>query len=209
MPQLPIDILEEIFENLESLIPTLHSCLLLSRECCKTIIPILYRQPFHYTRKNPSPKLIDTYLSNIKSNDISQIIKIDLELLEKFNIDLLKSSKNDADDDNNDSNNENQKFSIFNYHSHLKRYKFTNPTEDEPHSQEPMRTLSRILLNLFMSKGAKLDYLFMDSGKELIDQGLNINDINGDNDEIDDDDDFENFIDEEDRYLQTPTISFP
>ncbi|RGB41948.1 hypothetical protein C1646_810348 [Rhizophagus diaphanus] len=244
IPQLPIDILEEIFENLESLIPTLHSCLLLSRECCKTIIPILYRQPFHYTRKNPSPKLIDTYLSNIKSNDISHIIKIDLDLLEKFNIDLLKSSKNDADDNNNDSNNENQKFSIFNYHSHLKRlnyrdlydfsliwyrdkqkmnnddnnnnlrininnyerYKFTNPTEDEPHSQEPMRTLSRILLNLFMSKGAKLDYLFMDSGKELIDQGLN---INGDNDEIDDDDDFENFIDEDDRYLQTPTISFP
>lgn len=233
IPKLPIDILEEIFENLESLIPTLHSCLLLSRECCKTIIPILYRQPFHYTRKNPSPKLIDTYLSNITSNDISHIIKVDLDLLEKFNIDLFKSSKNDDDDDNN----EKEIFSIFNYHSHLKRlnyrdlYDFSliwykdkqkmnnnnnnlrinnnnyDPTEDEPHSQEPMRTLSRILLNLFMSKGAKLDYLFMDSGKELIDQGLN---INGDNDEIDDDDDdIENFIDEEDRYLQTPTVSFP
>jgi hypothetical protein len=235
IPQLPIDILEEIFENLEPFISTLHSCLLLSRECCKTIIPILYRQPFHYTRKNPSPRLIDTYLSNITSNDISHIIKVDIDLLEKFNIDLLKKDNDDLNNSNK-SNNNNDINSIFNYHSHLKKlnyrdlydfsliwykdkqkmknlrinnnneiYNFTNPTEDEPYSQEPMKTLSRILLNFFMIKGAKLDYLFMDSGKELIDQGLN---INGADDEIDDDD-FENFIDEEDRYLQTPTISFP
>ncbi|GBB99388.1 hypothetical protein RclHR1_03500013 [Rhizophagus clarus] len=237
-PQLPIDILEEIFENLESLISTLHSCLLLSRECCKTIIPILYRQPFQYTRKNPSPKLIDTYLSNLTSDDLSYVIKVDIDLLEKFNIKLPindNNSNNNNSSNSNNNNNNNEYFPIFNYHSHLRRlnyrdlydfsiiwyrskqkvndlriinnnerYKFTNPTEDEPYSQEPMKTLSRILLNLFMSKGAKLNYLFMDSGKELINQELN---LNADDDE--NNDDFENFIDEEDKYLQTPTISFP
>ncbi|CAG8607406.1 9090_t:CDS:2 [Funneliformis mosseae] len=186
----PTDILEEIFENLESSISTLHSCLLLSRVCCKAIVPILYRQPFRYTRQNPSPKLIDTYLYNITSKDISRILKVDLDfLLERFNIELSDSSRRD---------------SIFNYHSYLKRlnyrdlydfgliwyrniqkqndvkindnerYKFLNPTENEPYSQEPMKTLSRILLNFFMIKGAKLDYLFMDSGKELIDNSIEI-----------------------------------
>ncbi|CAI2185232.1 11832_t:CDS:2 [Funneliformis geosporum] len=184
MTLFPTDILEEIFENLESSISTLHSCLLLSRVCCKAIIPILYRQPFRYTRHNPSPKLIKTYLYNVTSKDLSLILKDDLDLLKRFNIELSDSSNKD---------------SIFNYHSYLKRlnyrdlydfgliwyrhiqkqydinfndnerYKFLNPTENDPYSQEPMKTLSRILLNFFMIKGAKFDYLLMDSGKELID----------------------------------------
>ncbi|RIA86207.1 hypothetical protein C1645_741014 [Glomus cerebriforme] len=231
IPQLPIDILEEIFENLESLISTLHSCLLLSRACCRTIIPILYRQPFCYTRRNPSPKLINTYLSNLTSNDISHILKVDIDLLKKYKIEISSSPNCDGEII---SENSKKSHSIFNYHSHLKklnyrdlydfsliwfktkyctdnlrlndneRYKFINPTEEQPFSQEPMKTLSRILLNLFMSKGAKLDYLFMDAGKELINQELN---LTGDDD--DEEEDYENFIDEEDRYLQTPTISFP
>ncbi|RGB43249.1 hypothetical protein C1646_749991 [Rhizophagus diaphanus] len=57
------DIIEEIlfFIQIDD-IKTLHSCLLLNRQWCQLVIPILWKHPFYYAQKGNS-KLISTILS--------------------------------------------------------------------------------------------------------------------------------------------------
>ncbi|GBC10130.1 hypothetical protein RclHR1_09360008 [Rhizophagus clarus] len=61
---LPLEIFEEIFENLHDDKITLHSCILVNRSWCITAIPILWRRPFVLLNK-PSVKLIHTYIANV------------------------------------------------------------------------------------------------------------------------------------------------
>src|SRR6266540_4976462 len=58
--EFPIECLEEIFNNLEKNISSLHSCLLVNRTWCKLIVPILWRWPFFMNIK--SPHFIPVYL---------------------------------------------------------------------------------------------------------------------------------------------------
>ncbi|CAG8576820.1 7408_t:CDS:2 [Ambispora gerdemannii] len=76
-PELPIDILPNIIAHLvKDDANTLFSCLLVSRIWCRLIIPILWRNPFHYTdylkkestREEKQSKIIDVYISCLSAD---------------------------------------------------------------------------------------------------------------------------------------------
>ncbi|CAG8619715.1 8331_t:CDS:2 [Ambispora leptoticha] len=60
-PILFIEILQEIFEHFRDL-QTLFSCLLVNRQWCRAVIPMLWRDPFV---KGPSPKIIQLYMRSL------------------------------------------------------------------------------------------------------------------------------------------------
>ncbi|CAG8464926.1 11141_t:CDS:2 [Ambispora gerdemannii] len=60
-PILATEILQEIFKYIRDL-QTLFSCLLVNRQWCRTVIPILWRDPFE---KGPSPTIIQLYVRSL------------------------------------------------------------------------------------------------------------------------------------------------
>ncbi|CAG8566897.1 16498_t:CDS:2 [Acaulospora morrowiae] len=166
-PHIPADCVEGILEFLEDDVASLHSCLLATRTWCKIAIPILWRQPFRRTRHKPSAALVETYWSFIGIDDVTQK---DREALLEYKIEFSEPNRK----------------KIFNYPSFIKRlnyrdlYDFAMVWYGDPETlqtvkpfrQDPMRTIARCLFNLFLSRGAKFDYLFWDNGKELIKEDL-------------------------------------
>ncbi len=59
---LPRECLEEIFHILESEKSTLHSCLLVNRSWCISVIKFLWKRPFQLAKK-PSSDIIEIYTS--------------------------------------------------------------------------------------------------------------------------------------------------
>ncbi|CAG8565260.1 14902_t:CDS:2 [Cetraspora pellucida] len=165
-PPIPVDCIEEIVGFLESNICTLHSCLLVNRLWCQIVVPILWRQPFRYKRINPSAKLLQTYWSCMT---VDCILSEDMLVLQEFNIKLPDS---------------NQPSMIFNYPSFIKRLNYrdlydfagkwygdpNNLRRKRPFRQDPMKTIAKCLFNLFITRGAKFEYLFWDNGNDLIEK---------------------------------------
>ncbi|CAG8619013.1 3986_t:CDS:1, partial [Ambispora gerdemannii] len=78
-PQLPIDILDEIIENLADDKETLFSTLLVSRDWCRTTVPVLWRNPFELlptTREQEQHKiraLLKIYFSYVNKDDLAAV----------------------------------------------------------------------------------------------------------------------------------------
>ncbi|CAG8727885.1 21139_t:CDS:2 [Gigaspora margarita] len=66
---LPNESLQEIFSYIQYDKKALHNCLFVNRNWCCNIIPLLWKQPFHFWKdtNEPSPKLTEVYL-NFLSN---------------------------------------------------------------------------------------------------------------------------------------------
>ncbi|KAF0445718.1 hypothetical protein F8M41_003073 [Gigaspora margarita] len=60
------ELMEKIFNNLNNEIYSLHSCALVSRHWCKMSIPMLWRNPFSFSK---SSNFISNYISSLKDND--------------------------------------------------------------------------------------------------------------------------------------------
>ncbi|RIB23695.1 hypothetical protein C2G38_2072077 [Gigaspora rosea] len=198
-PPIPADCIEEIVEFLENNIRTLHSCLLVNRLWCQTVVPVLWRQPFRYKRFNPSANLLQTYWSCMT---VDCIPIEDRLILQEFNIKLPDSNQSSA---------------IFNYPSFIKRLNYrdlydfaviwygdpNNLRQKRPFRQDPMKTIAKCLFNLFIVKGAKFDYLFWDNGSDLIEEIPDNCDHDSDED---DDQDLVGDLDDDDILLDIPLL---
>lgn len=79
-PLLTTDCLHLIFKDFEEDRYTLHSCLLVNRLWCETVVSLLWSQPFRLTRRTPSSRLIQTYINcldpQVLTDDEKDILEI-------------------------------------------------------------------------------------------------------------------------------------
>src|SRR6266516_7129173 len=85
MSKLNKDILFLIFEELQDDSKSLFSCLMVNRLWCETVIPILWRNPWHYDINYSNKSYLFTIIAFYLSDDIK-------ELLTRLGIQLLSVS---------------------------------------------------------------------------------------------------------------------
>jgi hypothetical protein len=177
---IPSDIIEEIlfFIQVDD-IKTLYSCLLLNRQWCQLVVPILWKHPFYYAQKGNS-KLISTILSfsstdyndnnNDDDNDKINLIHNNLSLNNRsctFDyISMIKHLHYDfmiiSIEEWYKNNNFNNIINLNNNNNH--HYNNNNNHNNKNHNHNYNYNISLIikyLLRLFMKKSVKLNSLFI------------------------------------------------
>ncbi|RIB11183.1 hypothetical protein C2G38_2104242 [Gigaspora rosea] len=85
---LPSELLEKILSFIdETDSHTMHSCILANRIWCKTMMPKLWRNPFHLVALRPSEKLIPVYFKFL-SNETKLILQVPLSSIKSSSLQL-------------------------------------------------------------------------------------------------------------------------
>jgi hypothetical protein len=79
MPKLDRDVLYLIFEELQDDKRALHSCLLINKTWCETIIPVLWRNPWRYNLNTEKEKLLSNVIISHLSNQSKKSLKIQIK----------------------------------------------------------------------------------------------------------------------------------
>src|SRR2546430_12700404 len=90
MSKLNRDVLYLIFENFQDDKKTLHTCLLINKTWCEIIVPILWKNPWKFLKKEKEKMLFNIIISHL-----SDELKNNLKIQSNSNNILINSYKRD------------------------------------------------------------------------------------------------------------------